>query len=150
MTPPNDELRYDDAMRVLSEDDCVGYLALRDVGRVAFEFGGRIELFPVNYAMEGSIIVLRTAPGTKLEAIPRTPVTFEVDSWEPRTGKGWSVVARGLAEEVTTSPGRVAQYLRWAPIHPVAPGTRWHWLAIKPTEITGRRFHVPPPAPERA
>jgi hypothetical protein len=100
--------------------------------------------------MEGAIIVFRTSPGTTLSAVAKTELAFEVDSWDPASGVGWSVVARGPAEEVTTNLGRVAEHLRWVPVHPVAPGDRWHWVGIKPSEISGRRFHVPPPTRERA
>ena len=129
---------------VLAEDDCIALLHSGDVARIAFSFGGRIEVFPINYCMDGTIIVFRTAPGTKLDAVPATEVAVEIDSWDPRSGIGWSVVARGRAEEITTDPGRVAEHLRWMPVHPAAPGGRFHWIGIKPAEITGRRFHVPP------
>ena len=145
-----DAAKFDDSPRELTEDECLARLHFHDVGRIAFDFEGRIEIFSVNYCMEGVIIVFRTSSGTKLEAVPKTEVAFEVDSWNPETGIGWSVVARGRAEEVTTNPGRVAEHLRWVPVHPVAPGNRWHWLAVKPSEITGRQFHVPPPLRERA
>jgi len=120
------------------------------VGRIAFEFEGKVEIFPVNYGMEGLIIVFRTSPGTKLDAVPKTAVAFEVDSWDAESRIGWSVVAKGRAEEVTTNSGRVAEHLRRVPVHPAAPGDKWHWIAIKPSEITGRRFHVPPARRERA
>ena len=140
---------FDDSVQVLAEDECLLLLNTREVGRIAFEFKGRIEIFPVNYGVDGAVIVFRTSPGTKLEAVPKTAVAFEVDSWDSESGIGWSVIARGRAEEVTNNIGRVAEHLRWVPVHPVAPGERWHWLAIKPTEITGRRFRVPPPKPQR-
>ena len=133
---------FDDSVRVLAEDECLLLLNTREVGRITFEFKGRIEIFPVNYGVDGAVIVFRTSPGTKLEAVQKTAVAFEVDSWDPESGIGWSVIARGRAEEVTTNIGRVAEHLRWVPVHPAAPGERSHWLAIKPTEITGRRFHV--------
>ncbi len=139
-------MTFDDAVQVLNQNQCLALLSSREVGRIAFEFEGRIEIFPINYGMEGAIIVFRTAPGTKLEAVPKKAVAFEVDSWDPDSGIGWSVVAKGRAEEVTTNIGRVAEHLRWVPVHPAAPGERWHWLAIKATEITGRQFHVPPRA----
>ena len=137
-------------MTVLAEEDCLRYLGSHDVGRIAFAASnGRVEAFPINYAMEGRVIVFRTAPGTKLDVVPRTEVVFEIDDWDPRTGVGWSVVARGRAEEVTTNPGRAAEHLRWVPVHPVAPGAKLHWIGIAPSEITGRFFQVPPPKGER-
>jgi len=132
----------------LDESACLGRLGSRELGRVAFRNAGRLEVFPVNYAMSGAIIVFRTAPGTKLSVIPTTPVVFQVDSWDPETGVGWSVVVRGRAEELATEPGRVAEKLRW--VHPAAPGGSYRWLAIKPDEITGREFRAPPPPRERA
>ncbi|HAF09107.1 MAG TPA: hypothetical protein DCK98_03375 [Chloroflexi bacterium] len=140
---------FDDSVQVLAENQCLALLSSHRVGRIAFEFEERIEIFPVNYGIEGVIIVFRTSPGTKLEALPKSAVAFEVDGWDAESGIGWSVVAKGLAEEVTTNIGRVAEHLRSVPVHPVAPGERWHWLAIKPTEITGRQFHVPPAWVER-
>ena len=139
----------DISMQVLTENECLALLSSQEVGRIAFAFEDRIEIFPINYGLEGAVIVFRTSPGTKLEAVPKTAVAFEADSWDSETGIGWSVVARGPAEEVTTNVGRVAEHLRWVPVHPVAPGERWHWLAVKPTEITGRRFRVPATKPER-
>ena len=143
-------LTFDDSAKVLTEDDCLALLQSREVGRIAFEFAGRLEVFPINYGLDGMTIVFRTSPGTKLDAVPKTAVAFEVDSWDAESGNGWSVVAKGRAEEVTTNPGRVAEHLRWVPVHPAAPGERWHWIAIKPSEITGRRFHVPPATCGRA
>jgi nitroimidazol reductase NimA-like FMN-containing flavoprotein (pyridoxamine 5'-phosphate oxidase superfamily) len=140
---------FDVEATVLSENDCLARLRSADVGRVAFDVDGRIEVFPVNYGMEGSVIVFRTGAGTKLNEVPSRPVAFEVDGWEPQSGIGWSVVARGRAEEFTTNVGRAAEHLRWAPVHPAAPGTHWHWIGIRPSEITGRRFRVPPPSRER-
>lgn len=137
-------MRFDDHAAVLSENESLALLGAGDVGRVAFGSENTVEIFPVNYAMEGSTICFRTGPGTKLDAVPNTAVAFEVDSWDPDTGVGWSVVAKGRAEEITTNIGRVAEHLRRLPVQPVAPGARWHWLAIRPDEITGRRFRVAP------
>ena len=141
---------FDDSAQILSESECLALLQSCDVGRIAFGLEGGIEIFPVSYGMEGLIIVFRTSPGTKLDAVPHTAVAFEVDSWDAESGIGWSVVAKGRAEEITTNPGRVAEHLRLVLIQPAAPGDKWNWLAIQPSEITGRRFHVPRAAHTRA
>lgn len=142
-------MTFDDSVKILSESECLVLLQSCHVGRIAFGLEGEIEIFPVNYGMEGLIIVFRTSPGTKLDAVPHTAVAFEVDGWDAGSGIGWSVVAKGRAEEVTTNPGRAAEHLRRVPIQPVSPGDKWHCLAIQPSEITGRRFHVAPAAPRR-
>ena len=137
-------------LTVLTENECLTLLQSGDLARIAFAFDGKIEMFPINYCVQGTIIVFRTGPGTKLEAIPKTAVAVEIDGWDPKSGVGWSVVARGRAEEITTNPGRAAEHLRWMPVHPAAPGDRFHWIGIKPSEITGRRFQVPPAQGERS
>lgn len=142
-------MSFDDSIQVLNENQCLALLNCHEMGRIAFEFQGRIEIFPVNYGVDGAVIVFRTNPGTKLEAVPKSTVAFEVDGWDSESGTGWSVIARGLAEEVTTNIGRVAEHLRAVPVHPVAPGERFHWVGIKPTEVTGRQFHVQTARSER-
>jgi nitroimidazol reductase NimA-like FMN-containing flavoprotein (pyridoxamine 5'-phosphate oxidase superfamily) len=135
-------LAADHTIEVLSSDECFLLLRSRDLGRIAFSVEGQPEIFPINYAIEGQIVVFRTAPGTKLDHVPEARLAFEVDDWDPKLGIGWSVVVKGLAEEVTGNLGRTAEHMRKAPVHPVAPGERWHWLAIRPLEVSGRRFQV--------
>lgn len=143
-------MMFDDSPQILTESECLALLRSCTLGRISFASGGEIEIFPVNYGIEGSIIVFRSGPGTKLDAVPNTAVAFEVDGWDAESGRGWSVVAKGRAEEITTNSGRSAEHLRLVHIQPAAPGDKWHWLAIQPSEIAGRRFHVPPSTRERA
>lgn len=130
----------------LTENECLDLLGTHDLARISFAFEGRIEIFPINYCLCGAIIVFRTGLGTKLAAVGATMVAVEIDGWDREAGIGWSVVAKGLTEEITTNPGRVAEHLRWMPVHPAAPGDRYHWVGIKPTAISGRRFHIAPAA----
>ena len=134
----------------LTEDECLDLLQSHDLARIAFLFKGRIEIFPINYCLDGAIIVFRTGLGTKLAAVGTTTVAVEIDGWDPETGIGWSVIAKGRTEEITTNPGRVAEHLRWMPVHPAAPGDRHHWVGIKLTAISGRRFHIAPAERPRA
>lgn len=138
------------SIEVLSPDECFLLLKSRELGRIAFSVEDQPEVFPINYAMEGQIVVFRTAPGTKLDFVPKTRLAFEVDDWDPKLGIGWSVVVKGLAEDVTRNLGRAAEHIRTAPVHPVAPGERWHWLAIRPSKVSGRRFQVRPGPQRRA
>jgi uncharacterized protein len=138
------EMSVKGVMDVLTEDECLVLLGSHELGRIAFDVGGAVEILPVNYGIEGRIIVVRSDAGTKLAAVPHSAVAFEIDGWDPVSGTGWSVIAKGRAEEITMNPGRAAEHLRWVPVHPAAPGERWHWIAIMPTDIAGRGFHVPP------
>jgi nitroimidazol reductase NimA-like FMN-containing flavoprotein (pyridoxamine 5'-phosphate oxidase superfamily) len=130
----------DDQLEVLSEQQCLDLLASRDLGRIAFEIGGELEIFPVNYTCDGAIVVFRTAYGTKLEQALVARVAFEVDSWDPDARVGWSVVLKGVANEVTTGIDPFSATLRTRKVSPQAPGNRERWIAIYPSEISGRRF----------
>ena len=134
----------------LTEDECLALLGSCDLARIAFAFEDRIAIFPINYGIAGRVVVFRTSPGTKLAAVSTTMIAVETDSWDPESGVGWSVVARGRAEEITTNLGRVSEHLRCIPVHPAAPGDRFHWVGIKLTELSGRRFQAAPAARERA
>jgi uncharacterized protein len=128
-------------LEVLSEDQCRELLASRDLGRIAFSIGGQPEIFPVNYAADGLAVVFRTAADTKLQMAIMARVAFEVDDWDPDSRVGWSVVLKGVAEEVTTGIDPFSAALRERPIFTLAPGIRESWIAVYPAEVSGRRFH---------
>lgn len=128
-------------LEILSEQMCRELLASRDLGRIAFHAEKEIEIFPVNYSTDGTIVVFRTGPGTKLAQSTATRVAFEVDDWNAATQVGWSVVLKGVAEEVTLGTDPFAAALRTRPVVSLAPGEHDYWIAIYPATITGRRFH---------
>jgi hypothetical protein len=129
-------------LEVLSEDECRELLASRDLGRIAFPAGSEIEIFPVNYSTDGTIVVFRTGTGTKLAQSTVARVAFEVDDWDAETKVGWSVVLKGVAQEVTLGSDPFTTALRARPVFPLAPGEHGYWIAIYPAEISGRRFRV--------
>lgn len=128
------------AMEVLNDEQCVQLLELHDLGRVALQVGNQPEVFPVNYATDGKIVVFRTARGTRLDHATEGRIAFEVDDWDPHTGVGWSVMLKGVAEEVKDGSDPFTAALRSHPVRPLAPGERDLLLAIYPAEISGRRF----------
>lgn len=129
-----------EGLEILTEDQCRELLATRDLGRIAFSIGDQSEVFPVNYASDGSVVVFRTASGREPEHSVLRRVAFEVDDWDPAKGAGWSVVVKGVAEEITSGLDPFAEALRRRPVVPLAPGARERWIAVYPSEITGRRF----------
>lgn len=130
----------EDVLEVLDEEQCRTLLQSRDIGRIAFSAEGAPEIFPVNYVADGSTVVFRTADDTRLMKSLKTRVAFEVDDWDPATGVGWSVVVKGVAEEITTGIDPFAMALRDHKVVPLAPGARETWIAVYPSVITGRRF----------
>jgi nitroimidazol reductase NimA-like FMN-containing flavoprotein (pyridoxamine 5'-phosphate oxidase superfamily) len=142
--PAGERDQSDGGLEILSEEQCRELLDSRDLGRIAFPLGDETEIFPVNYSTDGTIIVFRTAPGTKLAQSTLSRVAFEVDDWDPAAKIGWSVVLKGIAQEVTSGIDPFAAALRAGEIDPLAPGEHEHWIAIYPAEISGRRFRRAP------
>lgn len=124
----------------LDREECVRLLGSQTVGRVVVVDHGAPYVVPVNYAMDGDAVVFRTAVGTKLDAASRSSVAFEVDELDVEARTGWSVVVRGVAQEVTSfdRPDLVSR-MAALPLHPWVPGDKPHFIRLAPHTITGRR-----------
>jgi nitroimidazol reductase NimA-like FMN-containing flavoprotein (pyridoxamine 5'-phosphate oxidase superfamily) len=122
-------------------EECWQLLSSQPIGRVAVIVGHYPLVFPVNYTVDGQAIVYRTNIGTKLWAIHRSNVTFQVDEIDQVHRSGWSVMVKGVAQELSAkrsnqvlASAELAETASWA------PGTRDHFIRILPDEVTGRRI----------
>jgi uncharacterized protein len=131
-----------DAVEKLSADQCLELLATRDLGRIALVIGDQPEIFPVNYAVDRSIVVFRVAPGTKPSLTTNGRIAFEVDDMDWQAGIAWSVMVKGRVLDVTTSKDPFTAFLRTAGVRSAPPGDHPLWMAIYPSEISGRRFRL--------
>ncbi len=94
-------------LRDLSEAECWELLAGTPAGRLAWSAASGIAVVPVNHAVHGRTVVVRT---TAYSALARecddSPVAFEIDHLDPQDRGGWSVLARGVAHvELASAPG---------------------------------------------
>jgi uncharacterized protein len=135
------------ALEEIEEGECWRLLATQPVGRVAVIVGHYPLVFPVNHAVQGRHIFFRTGAGTKLWAIHRSNVTFEVDELDPVNRSGWSVMVRGAARElsVARNPELVAR-AEFSSAAPWAAGPRDSIVQIVADAVSGRRI-LPPGAP---
>ncbi len=131
----------DPTMDVIPVEECFRLLATQEIGRLGVNAEHYPLILPVNYALDGTTLVIRTHAGTVLGAAEHANVTFEVDEIDRRTRSGWSVLVRGQAEEVGEAhrPEMVAR-TRAAGVEPWAPGEKGHWLRLITHEISGRRI----------
>lgn len=126
---------------LLSEDQCWELLAGVEVGRLAVAAAGDVDIYPLNFVVDGRELVFRTAEGTKLlEVVLAGRVAFEVDGYEPEHGRAWSVVIKGVAHDLERfSEIYEAQGL---PLFPWNASPKERFVRIVPHRITGRRFTV--------
>lgn len=124
--------------------ECFDLLRTQDLGRLAIVREGRPEIFPVNYALTGEIIVIRTQPGVKLTFASLAHVAFEVEAIDRETREGWVVEVRGLGEDITDSISPWAEAARRADVRPWVRGPHEHTISITRAEVSGRRIRRPP------
>ncbi len=129
----------------LSHDECFALLATRQVGRLGVIAEQYPLIFPVNYALDHDVIVIRTGGGTKHLYAEHANITFEVDQIDEVTHAGWSVLVKGLAEEITPAHGHeMLDRTKAAAPNPWVPGAHEHWMRIIPHYVSGR--HLSPGA----
>ena len=131
-----------EAEHEISEEECVEILGRHSLGRIAIVADGQPQIFPVNYAMNGRIIAIRTSAGSKLSHAPTAKVCFEIDEYDSSAGVGWSVIVEGVAVDATDAFDDVSWAARGVAPMPLAPGARPYRIAIEPSRITGRRFRA--------
>ena len=130
-------------LQVLSPAECVELLATTPIGRVVFTDHALPAVQPVNFVLDGTTVVMRTTPGSKLAVAARnTVVAFETDEFDPDTGTGWSVTAIGYARAVTdpVETERLA-HLSGAPW---SPDGNDRFIVMPIQQVSGRRIRVRP------
>ena len=124
-------------IEVLGSDECKDLLTQDVIGRVAVVVGATPMIFPVNYALDGDDIVMRTLPGSRLD-LGQGHAAFEVDSFDRANQSGWSVLVTGHLEEVNWCQAKDMARLQALPVVSWASGDRNLWLRLRPGFITGR------------
>lgn len=122
---------------VLPESECWDLLASVPLGRLVTSADGRPEIFPVNFEVDRRAILFRTAQGTKLVgAVMNEQVLFEADHHSAE--EGWSVIVRGVARVLRTD--EELENARRTGLRPWTSPSKDHFVRIRPTSVTGRRF----------
>lgn len=129
-------------MRELSREECLSLLRSHGFGRLAVRLGdGPPVIRPVNYVFDDSThaVVFRSDPGSKLHGLLHAAgAAFEIDGVDEGSQTGWSVILRGMTEEIT-SPAELRRLERHG-FTSWAPGPMSHWMRIRAGAVTGRRI----------
>lgn len=123
----------------LSPGACREKLESATLGRVGMNVGALPVVLPVNFAVDGNSIVIRTTEGTKLSAaLDQAVVAFEVDHYDPEAERGWSVMVQGRAHQITES-SRIDR-AKVLPLRPVTEGgIADRFVEVEMEIVTGRR-----------
>ena len=123
-------------VRELGRAECLELLAAHEVGRVAYCDEAGPVVLPVNYALDGSDILIKVSPHSALaQHLRDASASFQIDDFESYTQSGWSVLVRGTASHV--EPTEVPADTRAVPW---AEGVRTLHVRIAAREVTGRRL----------
>jgi nitroimidazol reductase NimA-like FMN-containing flavoprotein (pyridoxamine 5'-phosphate oxidase superfamily) len=128
-------------LEILDRETCLRLLAGTTLGRIGISSGALPVILPVNFRLGDEHILIRTSPGTKLDAaLANAIVAFEIDDMDAFDHAGWSVSVTGRARLL---PDDDAQRLtselglaRWA------PSPDGHVIAISLDVVTGRRLNA--------
>jgi len=125
----------------LSYDTCSELLSSGIVGRIALPGPNGPEVIPVNYAVVGSTLVIRTSPYGLLGTYGRgARVAFEIDQLDHEYEQGWSVVAHGKLAHLTDPVELQRVQSVWKP-RPWAGGASRHlYMQLTWDRLTGRRL----------
>jgi hypothetical protein len=106
-------------------------------GRLGVSLDDQPEIFPVNYAADGTSILFRTAEGTKLhELLANGSVVFEADAQD--ADGAWSVTVKGRARVLeSTADLEIADQQELPDWHPTRP---FVYVRITASGIRGRQY----------
>lgn len=128
------------ALSRLPRQECLELLGSRRVGRLAYVARpGVPDVVPVNYALHGDDVLVRSGTGPKLQAAERGEVlVLQVDDVDEDAHTGWSVVVAGPARRLSAAqqqalpPGVLPETWATGPRHAV--------IRIRMTRVDGRRL----------
>lgn len=139
-TGGSEDPRSQDHLESLGHAECIRRLEAAGVGRIGVQSGGKVLIFPVNYALDGDSIVVRTRRGGGLdEATSNAFVAFEIDHADARYHEGWSVLVQGRCAHVTDA--EELESLSHLPILPWGGSERDLYLRVSMDSVTGRSIH---------
>ena len=138
LAPPEDD--EPGSLVRLDRATCLELLASRRTGRLAYVArAGVPDVVPVNLALDGERLLVRSGPGPKLQAAERREVVaVEVDDIDEELRTGWSVVVAGRARRLHTS--EVAALPADLLPEVWARGPRSSVIAVALTRVEGRRL----------
>ncbi|WP_043846073.1 pyridoxamine 5'-phosphate oxidase family protein [Crystallibacter crystallopoietes] len=128
---------HDDPVLELTDEQCWKLLTNTRHGRIVLTAAGETDIFPINYLAHNNLLMMRSAPGTKLAEIAiNENVLFETDGIS--SDEAWSVVIKGTARILQS--GEEIAAAESLGLKTWIPTLKDFYIEVKPTRITGRHF----------
>ncbi|HET9422912.1 MAG TPA: pyridoxamine 5'-phosphate oxidase family protein [Nocardioides sp.] len=125
---------------ILHAHECERLLRAGVFGRMVLSTPKQTEIVPVNYAVMGDAILVRTAEGSLLDRHAHgARLLLEVDQVDHERWHGWSVVARGIGER-TDESGLTSTERRSPGPPPWVTRDRDVWVRLRWDELSGRKL----------
>jgi nitroimidazol reductase NimA-like FMN-containing flavoprotein (pyridoxamine 5'-phosphate oxidase superfamily) len=126
-------------LEVLDRSTCLELLRTVGVGRLAWaETDGHVQVLPLNFALDGDDVVVRTGSGTLVTAVQAgRRLSFQADDLEPAVRGGWTVLITGAAQVV--GPGSESERLARL-VQPWAGGLKPVVVRLRAGDVKGRRL----------
>lgn len=126
-------------LEVLGDGECFALVETIPIGRVVYSDRALPVVVPVNFALDGTDVIIRTQRRSRLAThAAGGVVAFEVDDIDPSTRSGWSVVLTGMFELVDDAFDM--RRLEGLGLHSWAPSAHDRYLRLRPELVTGRRI----------
>lgn len=134
-----------DPVVVLTDEQCWERLRSQELGRLVTRVADVLDIFPVNYVVDGQSVLFRTAQGSKLfELTVNDEVLFEVD--DHTDTDAWSVIVRGRAHPLDRSAD--VERADGLGLRPWIPTLKYTYVRVEATSVSGRAF-LRAPEPDR-
>jgi nitroimidazol reductase NimA-like FMN-containing flavoprotein (pyridoxamine 5'-phosphate oxidase superfamily) len=131
----------DDAVTLLTQDECWQMLREEEFGRLAFRLVDEVHITPLNYAVDHDTLLFRTAGGNKLLSVAMgSEVALAIDRYDDDSAR--SVVVRGSARLLGEDEEHRAENV---PLRPWVGTVKYNVVEITPRLITGRAFRLSRP-----
>ena len=125
----------------LTDEQCWERLRTQELGRLVTHVGEVLDIFPVNFVVDGESLLFRTAEGSKLfELTVNDEVLFEVD--DHTDTDAWSVIDRGRAHALDSSAE--VERADGLSLRPWIPTLKFTYVRVEPTSLSGRAFERAP------
>jgi nitroimidazol reductase NimA-like FMN-containing flavoprotein (pyridoxamine 5'-phosphate oxidase superfamily) len=113
---------------------------MSQVGRIAISVGALPVILPVNYlAFDGAVWFRAPSNGTHSRASVGSVVAFEADGYDDAGSFGWSVLVRGIADEVSDPHTLEEVRSRFVDAWPRGDDAD-RYIIVPTTMITGQRY----------